>query len=74
MFLAKDIQHGKFYAMKAMKKEEILNDDGMEQVNTERNVLALGSSFPYFTQLHSTFTTPVCANIALSLKMSEFTE
>jgi len=47
--------------MKALKKEEIFYDDIMEQVKIERNVLALGSSFPYLTQLHSAFDTSVSA-------------
>jgi len=50
--------------MKALKKEKVINNDCLEDVITNRIVLALGSSFQYLTHLHSTFTTPVCtANI-----------
>ena len=43
--------------MKALEKEKVLDYDSMDEVMTERNVLALGSSFPYLTHLHWTFTT-----------------
>ncbi|XP_013787051.1 protein kinase C-like 1 [Limulus polyphemus] len=47
----------KFYAIKCLKKDVILEDDDIECVKIERKVLTLGSSNPYLCSLLCTFQT-----------------
>ena len=59
VLLAKELKTGKFYAVKALKKDVVLEDDDVEATMVEKRILALGTSFHYITHLHSTFTTSV---------------
>lgn len=49
----------KFYAVKALKKDVVLEDDDIQCTMVERRILALGCNHPYLTHLHSTFQSPV---------------
>ena len=48
----------KFFAMKVLKKDEVIEDD-VEATLVERRILALGTECPFITQLHCTFQTEV---------------
>jgi hypothetical protein len=50
---------GHFYAIKALKKEVVLEDDDIECIMVERRIMQLGERHPFLTHLHSTFQTMV---------------
>lgn len=49
----------KFFAMKVLKKDVVIEDDDVEATLVERRILALGTECPFITQLHCTFQTEV---------------
>ncbi len=59
MLLAELKGRGEFYAVKALKKDVVLEDDDVECTMVERRVLELSCQHPYLTHLFCTFQTPV---------------
>ena len=51
----------KYFAMKVLKKDVVIEDDDVEATLVERRILALGTECPFITQLHCTFQTEVRA-------------
>ena len=54
-----------YFAIKALKKEVVLEDDDVECTMIERRVLEMGSVHPFLTHLHSTFQTSVSIYLKL---------
>jgi len=50
------------YAIKALKKDVVLEDDDIDCYMVERRVMQLGIEHPFITHLHSTFQSPVRIN------------
>ncbi|XP_035276062.1 protein kinase C delta type-like [Anguilla anguilla] len=58
--LAELKESGKYFAVKALKKEHILANNHVECTKVEKRVLALAAENPFLTHLHSTFQTKDC--------------
>lgn len=58
VLLAQEMKTKQYYAIKALKKDVVLEDDDVEATMVEKRILALGTNYHYLTHLHSTFTTP----------------
>ncbi len=55
VFLVNAKNTDNFYAMKALKKDVVLQDDDVECTMLERDVCKLGNKNPYLTKLYCTF-------------------
>lgn len=64
VMLAKLNRRDKFFAVKVLKKDIILQDDDVECTMTEKRVLMLARDHPYLTQLYCCFQTAVSARSA----------
>ncbi|KAK2178245.1 hypothetical protein NP493_551g01022 [Ridgeia piscesae] len=49
---------GQYFAIKALKKDVVLEDDNLPCTVTERRVLQIGGQHPNLTHLHATFQSP----------------
>lgn len=58
VLLAKSRATGEHFAIKALKKDVVVEDDEVECTMIERRVLALGAGSPFLTKLVTTFQTP----------------
>ena len=60
VLLGKLVKHSdQFYAIKALKKDVVLEDNDVESTFVEKRILALGSNHPFLTHLLCTFQTSV---------------
>lgn len=71
MLLAELKNKNKFFAIKALKKDVVVEDDDVECTMVERRVLALACQHPYLTHLFCTYQTKVSllANVLFTDKI-----
>ena len=67
VILAELKENGTFYAIKALKKEVVLEDDDIECTMVERRVMQLGGNHPYLTHLYCSFQTAVTCSLVFVL-------
>jgi novel protein kinase C delta type len=59
VFLGELKSDNTYFAIKALKKDVVLEDNDIDCTLLEKKVLELGSECPYLTYLHSAFQTEV---------------
>lgn len=58
------LETGEVFAIKVLKKDDLVEDEDVEIVMTEKRVLMAGMAHPFLTKLYSTFQTVVCARVS----------
>ena len=63
VFLGREKKSGHCFAIKALRKDQLLQTNCADAIFVEKQVLTFGRHCPFINSLHSTFTINVCDQI-----------